>query len=117
VALPHIKSGKLRAIAVSSPTRTPLVPGVPTVAESGGLPEFEVSVWVGILAPAGTPKDIVDRLSAEMTKIVQTPEVREKLASLGAAPDPRDPAQFGAYIKSETAKWSKVAAAAKISPQ
>lgn len=117
VALPHIKAGKLRAIAVSSPARTPLAPGVPTVAESGGLPDFEVSVWVGILAPANTPKDIVDRVSGELTRIVQTPEVREKLSSLGAGPDPRDAAQFGAYIKSETAKWSKVAAAARITPQ
>lgn len=117
VALPHIKSGKLRAVAVSSATRTSLAPDVPTVAESGGLPDFEVSVWVGILAPANTPKDIVDRLSQELTHIVQTPEVREKLASLGAAPDPRDAAQFGAYIKSETAKWGKVAMAARITPQ
>jgi tripartite-type tricarboxylate transporter receptor subunit TctC len=117
VALPHIKSGKLRAVAVSSATRTSLAPGVPTVAESGGLPDFEVSVWVGILAPANTPKDIVDRLSQELTRIVQTPEVREKLASLGAAPDPRDATQFGAYIKSETAKWAKVATAARITPQ
>jgi len=117
VALPHIKSGKLRAVAVSSAKRTALAPEVPTVAESGGLADFQVSVWVGILAPANTPKDIVDRVSTELTRIVQAPEIKEKLASLGAEPDPRDSAQFAAYIKSETAKWSKVAAAAKISPQ
>jgi tripartite-type tricarboxylate transporter receptor subunit TctC len=117
VALPHIKAGKLRPIAVSSAQRTPLVPGIPTVNESGGLADFEVSVWVGILAPANTPKEIVDRVGSELTRIVQTPEVREKLASLGAAPDARDAAQFGAYIKSETAKWAKVAAAAKITAQ
>jgi tripartite-type tricarboxylate transporter receptor subunit TctC len=117
VALPHIKSGKLRAVAVSSAARTPLAPDVPTVAESGGLPEFEVSVWVGILAPANTPKEIVERLGTELMRIVQTPEVRDKLASLGALPDPRDASQFGAYIKSETAKWSKVAVAAKITAQ
>ena len=117
VALPNIKAGKLRAIAVSSATRTPLMPGVPTVAESGGLPDFEVSVWVGILAPANTPKDIVDRLSTELTHIVQTPEVRDRLAALGTVPDPRDAAHFATYIRSETAKWSKVATAAKITAQ
>ncbi|MDB5883519.1 MAG: hypothetical protein JWP43_3397 [Ramlibacter sp.] len=116
VALPQIKSGKLRAIAVSSAKPTSLMPGVPTVAESGGLPDFEVSVWVGILAPAGTPKDIAERLSAELTRIVRLPEVKEKLASLGAEPATMDPAQFAGYIKSETAKWSKVAQAAKIVP-
>ncbi len=116
VALPHIKSGKLRAIAVSSASRTSLAPGVPTVAESGGLADFEVSVWVGILAPAGTPKEIVDRLSSELTRIVQAPEVRDKLNSLGAEPAPKDSAQFAAYIAAETAKWSKVAKAAKIVP-
>ncbi|HWI79914.1 MAG TPA: tripartite tricarboxylate transporter substrate binding protein [Ramlibacter sp.] len=116
VALPHIKSGKLRAIAVSSAKPTSLMPGVPTVAESGGLPDFEVSVWVGILAPAGTPKDIVERLSTELTKIVRLPEIKEKLASLGAEPATMDPARFAGYIKSETAKWSKVAQAAKIVP-
>jgi len=117
VALPHIKSGKLRAIAVSSAKRSSLAPDIPTVAESGGLPDFQVSVWVGILAPAHTPKDIVDRLSAELTKIVQLPEVKNKLASLGAEPAPQDSAQFASYIRTETAKWSKVAKAAGIVPQ
>ena len=116
VALPHIKSGKLRAIAVSSAKPTSLMPGVPTVAESGALPDFEVSVWVGILAPAGTPKDIVERVSTELTKIVRLPEMKQKLASLGAEPATMDSVQFAAYIKSETAKWSKVAQAAKIVP-
>ena len=117
VALPHIRSGKLRAIAVSSARRTSLAPDIPTVAESGGLPDFQVSVWVGILAPAHTPKDVVDRLSAELTKIVQLPEVKNKLASLGAEPAPQDSARFASYIATETAKWSKVAKAAGIVPQ
>jgi tripartite-type tricarboxylate transporter receptor subunit TctC len=117
VALPQIKAGRLRAIAVSTAKRTSLAPGIPTVAESGGLPDFEVSVWVGILAPAGTPKDIVARLGNELTKIVQLPDVKAKLASLGAEPQPMEPAQFGAYIQSETAKWSKVAKSAGIVPQ
>jgi tripartite-type tricarboxylate transporter receptor subunit TctC len=117
VALPQIKAGKLRAIAVSTAKRTSLAPGIPTVAESGGLPDFEVSVWVGILAPSGTPKDIVDRLSAELNRIVQLPDVKAKLASLGAEPQPMDAAQFGTYIRSETAKWSKVARSAGIVAQ
>jgi tripartite-type tricarboxylate transporter receptor subunit TctC len=117
VALPQIKAGKLRAIAVSSSKRTALAPGIPTVAESGGLPDFAVSVWVGILAPAGTPKDIVDRLSGELTRIVQMPDVKDKLASLGAEPQPEDSAAFASYIRSETAKWSKVAKSAGIVAQ
>nr|MDQ2735779.1 tripartite tricarboxylate transporter substrate-binding protein [Pseudomonadota bacterium] len=115
-ALPYIKSGKVRAIAVSSAKRSSLMPDLPTVAESGGLPDFEVSVWVGILAPAGTPSDIVARLSHELTKIVRLPEMRQQLAALGAEPATANPAQFASYIRSENEKWSKVAKAAKIVP-
>ncbi len=116
VALPHIKTGKLKAIAVSSEKRSTLMPDLPTVAESGGLPEFAVSVWVGILAPAGTPDGIVQRLNTELSRIVSEPETREKLASLGAEPATMKPAEFAAYIRSETEKWSKVAKSAKIDP-
>jgi tripartite-type tricarboxylate transporter receptor subunit TctC len=114
VALPYIKSGKLRAIAVSSAARSPLLPEVPTVAESGGLPEFAVSIWVGILAPPGTPKDVVDKLNAEIRKAVALPEIREHLAALGADPVVDTPEEFSAFIASETAQWLKVARAAKI---
>jgi tripartite-type tricarboxylate transporter receptor subunit TctC len=116
VALPYIKSGKLRAVAVSSATRSPLLPEVPTVAESGGLPEFAVSIWVGIVAPPGTPKEIVDRLNAEIRKAVALPDIREHLAALGADPASDSPEQFSAYIAAETAQWLKVARAAKIKP-
>jgi len=116
VALPYIKSGKLRAVAVSSATRSPLLPEVPTVAESGGLPEFAVSIWVGIVAPPGTPKEIVDRLNAEIRKAVALPDIREHLAALGADPASDTPEQFSAYIAAETAQWLKVARAAKIKP-
>jgi len=114
VALPYIKSGKLRAIAVSSAARSPLLPEVPTVAESGGLPEFAVSIWVGILAPPGTPKDVVDKLNAEIRKAVALQEIREHLAALGADPVVDTPEEFSAFIASETAQWLKVARAAKI---
>lgn len=116
VALPFIKAGKLRPIAVSSAGRSSLLPNVPTVAESGGLPEFEVSVWVGIFAPAGTPKEIVSRLNTEIVKIVRIPNIRERLAGLGAEPVGDTSEHFSAYIKTELAKWSKVAKAAGITP-
>jgi tripartite-type tricarboxylate transporter receptor subunit TctC len=116
VALPYIKSGKLRAVAVSSSTRSPLLPEVPTVAESGGLPEFAVSIWVGIVAPPGTPKEIVDRLNAEIRKAVALPDIREHLEALGTDPASDTPEQFSAYIAAETAQWLKVARAAKIKP-
>jgi tripartite-type tricarboxylate transporter receptor subunit TctC len=116
VALPYIKSGKLRAVAVSSSTRSPLLPEVPTVAESGGLPEFAVSIWVGIVAPPGTPKEIVDRLNAEIGKTVALPDIREHLEALGADPASDTPEQFLAYIAAETTQWLKVARAAKIKP-
>jgi tripartite-type tricarboxylate transporter receptor subunit TctC len=116
VALPFIKAGKLRPIAVSSAERSSLLPEVPTVAESGSLPEFEVSVWVGIFAPAGTPKEIVNRLNTEIAKIVRVPNIRERLAGLGAEPVGDTSEHFAAYIRSELAKWSKVAKAAGITP-
>lgn len=116
VALPYIKSGKLRAIAVSSASRTPLLPEVPTVAQSGGLPEFAVSIWVGIVAPPGTPKEIVDKLNVEIQKTVAMPDIREHLATLGADPATDTPEQFSAYIAAETAQWIKVAQAAKLEP-
>jgi tripartite-type tricarboxylate transporter receptor subunit TctC len=116
VALPYIKSGKLRAVAVSSATRSALLPDVPTVAESGGLPEFAVSIWVGIVAPPGTPKEIVDKLNAEVRKAVALPEIREHLAALGADPAEDTPEQFSSFIASETAQWLKVARAAKLKP-
>jgi tripartite-type tricarboxylate transporter receptor subunit TctC len=116
VALPYVKSGKLRAVAVSSASRSPLLPEVPTVAESGGLPEFAVSIWVGIVAPPGTPKEIVDRLNAEIRKVVAMPDIREHLEALGADPASGTPEQFSAYITAETTQWLKVANAAKIEP-
>ena len=116
VALPYIKSGKLRAIAVSSAKQSALLPEVPTVAESGGLPEFAVSIWVGVVAPPGTPKEIVDKLNAEIRKTIAIPDIREHLAALGTDPASDTPEQFSAYIAAETEQWLKVARAAKIKP-
>jgi len=116
VALPYIKSGKLRAIAVSSAKRSMLLPNVPTVAESADLPEFAVSVWVGIVAPPKTPQPIVDKLNAAIRKAAEAPDTREHLAKLGVESDTDTPAEFANYIASETKQWSKVAHSANIKP-
>lgn len=116
VALPYIKSGKLRAIAVSSAKRSALLADVPTVAESAGLPKFAVSVWVGVVAPAKTPQAIVDKLNAAIRKAADAPDTREHLAKLGVEPDTDTPAQFGSYIAGETRQWSQVARSANIKP-
>jgi len=105
-SIPHIKSGKLRPIAVSSAKRLGALPEVPTMAEAG-LP-FEINAWLGFLAPAGTPKEIVQRLNAEINKILQMPDVREKLAAAALEPGGGTPEQFGAVIKADLARWPAV---------
>jgi len=111
--LPHIMSGKLKAIAVSGETRLAALPQVPTFAEAG-LPGYDVKGWNAILAPAGTPKNIVERLSVEIGKIVRMPEIKERFDSMGVAPFVSTPEQFGAMMKAETAKWAKVIKTANI---
>jgi len=106
--LPHVRSGKLRALAVGSVNRSAAMPELPTVAEQG-FPGFDGVAWIGFVAAMGTPKPIVDRLSAETAAIMALPDVREKLLALGSEPaQPNTPEQFGAYIRSEIAKWGKV---------
>lgn len=105
--LPHIKAGKLRALAQTGAKRSPALPDVPTIAESG-FPGFEATAWYGVLAPAKTPKPIVNRLNAELLKALKLPDVRERLAGLGFEIAATTPEQFGAYIRSEIKKWSKV---------
>jgi len=106
-ALPQIKGGKLRALAVTSAARAAALPDVPTVAEAG-LPGFEASSWFGVLAPAGTPVAIIARLNAEIAKWLASPEAREKLASQGANAAGGSPEDFAKHIAAETAKWQKV---------
>jgi tripartite-type tricarboxylate transporter receptor subunit TctC len=106
-ALPQIKAGKLKALAVTSAQRSTVLPDVPTVAESG-LPGFEASSWFGLLAPAGTPKDIIAKLNGEVVKWLATPEAKERLATQGAIPAGLSPDDFTRHIAAETVKWQKV---------
>jgi len=112
----HIKGGKLRALAVTTPKRLPALPDVPTVAEAG-LPGYETSTWGGLLAPAGTPKATVQKLAAETTRILALPDVRERMLAAGVEPVGGTPEQFAAFIGSEMVKWGKVAKAAGIEPE
>jgi tripartite-type tricarboxylate transporter receptor subunit TctC len=111
--LPHVKAGKLRAIASIGLVRTAALPDVPTVAESG-LPGFEVSNWIGLFAPAGTPSDIVAKLNAEVQKIMRSPDVQKRLEAEGARFIPTTPAQFAAFQKEELVKWAKIIKDANI---
>lgn len=113
VAGPHIQSGKVRAIAVSSAKHLESLPNVPTIAESG-VPGFEVVSWQGIFVPAGTPKPIIDRLHAEIMKILQTPDMQDRLKSLGMQPSSMTPEQVAAFQKAEVEKWAQVIKAAGI---
>jgi tripartite-type tricarboxylate transporter receptor subunit TctC len=111
--LPHIKAGKLRGLAVTGARRLASMPDLPTIAESG-LPGYEASSWYGILAPAGTPRDIVQRLNAEIAKALDQPEVRGSLLAEGAEPVGGTPEQFAAHIRSEKDRLGKLIREAKI---
>jgi tripartite-type tricarboxylate transporter receptor subunit TctC len=112
-AVPHVKSGRLRAFAVTSAKRASVLPEVPTVAESG-IPGYEYSTWYGLLSPASVPRAIVNRLNKETVAALNVPEVRQRYIAQGVDPIPSTAAHFAGYIKSETEKWSKVIQVAKI---
>ena len=116
VNLPMIKSGKLRPLGVSSQKRIAQLPEVPTIAEAG-VPGFEVNVWYGLFAPRGTPPRVVGKISADVSRIVRTPETRERFAGLGADSEGTAPAEFRAYFQADIAKWSKVVRAAKLAAE
>jgi tripartite-type tricarboxylate transporter receptor subunit TctC len=107
-ALPHIKSGRLKALAVTSRTRSPALPNVPTVEEAAGLKGFDASSWFGLFAPAGTPRPIVDKVQADVARALSQPEVRERFVGQGADPGGNTPDQFAAFIRAETDKWTRV---------
>jgi len=114
--MPHVNSGRLRALAVTSLTRLPSLPNIPTLDESG-VKGFEANGWYGIVAPAGTPREIVLRLNAEIRRIVATPELRARLDAEGAIPAADSPEEFAAFIASEIARWGAVLKRAGIEPQ
>ena len=111
--LQHVRAGKLHALGVASLKRIAAAPDLPTLSESG-LAGFDVTSWYSIVAPTGTPPEIVARLQREIDKALREPDVREKLAGLGAEPIANTPAEFAAMIKTETAKWSEIVKSAKI---
>jgi tripartite-type tricarboxylate transporter receptor subunit TctC len=106
-ALPHVRSGKLRVLAVSGKSRSSQLPDAPTVSEAGA-PGYDVNPWYGVLAPAGTPRAIVARLNSDMAKIVRTPETRDKFAAQGAEPMTTTPEEYAATIRSDIALWTKM---------
>ena len=112
-ALPHIKSGRVRALGVASPKRSTLVPDLPTIAESG-VKGYEAYSWAGVVAPAGTPAAIVAKLNADISKALSQPDVKKRLFEEGAEAMPTTPEQFGKMLKAEIAKWTKVVKDANI---
>ncbi len=106
-AMPQVKAGKLRALAVTTAKRSSLVPELPTMAEAG-VPGFDIATWFGLLAPAGTPKDVIAKWNADVVKILDSPEMRQKLQAQGAEPTPMTPAQFAAFIAAELPKYARI---------
>ncbi len=114
--MPHVRSGKLKALAVSGAKRNPAMPEVPTIAEAG-VPGFEVTNWWGILAPAGTPAPVLERLYQELTAILDSPETRKRFELEGAEVVRMKPAEFAAFVTQETEKWTRVVKDAGIKPE
>ena len=107
IALPHMKSGKLKVLAITSAKRSPMLPELPTIGEAS-VPGFEFSFWLGLIAPAGTPSQLVNRLNKELVRIMNLPEIKEQFASLGADPLASSADDFGALIRNEIRKYAKV---------
>jgi tripartite-type tricarboxylate transporter receptor subunit TctC len=116
LTVPHVKSGKLKAIAVGSATRSNALPDLVTIAESG-YPGFETVGWAGLMAPAGTPREIVARLNAEVVRILASQELKDRFVAMGAELVSSTPEEFAAYIRSEQAKWGKVIRDVGIKPE
>jgi tripartite-type tricarboxylate transporter receptor subunit TctC len=115
-ALPNVREGKLIALGVSTSKRSSALPNVPTIAEAA-LPGFDYNLWVGVFAPAGTPPDIVDKINKDIDRVAQTPDVKERLATLGAEPMPMTPAEFRKFVQAEIEDSAKVIKAAGIKAQ
>ncbi len=113
VSVPLAKAGKLRALAITSPKRSPLAPEYPTIAESG-IPDFETATWVGLHAPGGTSRDLITRINGDVVKVLNLPDTRERLAQQGIDRVANSPDEAAAYLKSEITKWAKVIKAANV---
>jgi tripartite-type tricarboxylate transporter receptor subunit TctC len=116
-ALPQVRAGKLRALAVTSSKRSSSAPDLPTVAEAGNLPGYEATIWFGFVAPVGTPQEIVNRLSQEISKVMRQPGLRERFAPQGVELASSNPAEFAEFIKAEIPKWGKVLRDANVAPE
>jgi len=114
-AIPHVRTGKLRALAVTTPRRSSMAPDIPTVAESG-IPGYDATTWYGLVTPAGTPKEIIARLHGAIVSTLAHPAVKERFAATDLEPNASTPEEFAGYIKSEIAKWGKVIRTAGIKP-
>jgi tripartite-type tricarboxylate transporter receptor subunit TctC len=114
-AMTHIKAQRVRPLAVTTEKRAQSVPQIPTVSEAA-LPGYEATQWFGVLAPAGTPRPIIERLHKDITANLRLPEVKQRLADQGAEIVGSSPSQFAAYLRTETQKWAKVVKAAGIKP-
>jgi tripartite-type tricarboxylate transporter receptor subunit TctC len=114
-SIEYVRAGKLRALAVTTPTRSPVLPDVPTVAEF--VPGYESSYWTGVGAPKNTPAEIVDKLNKEINAALADPKMKARLLDLGGTPMPMTPADFGKLIAEETEKWAKVVKFAGIKPE
>jgi tripartite-type tricarboxylate transporter receptor subunit TctC len=109
----HIQGGKLRALLVTAPQRVPMLPDVPTAAQAG-YPAFEATNVTGLIAPAGTPREIVEKLNAAVQKVIAQPAIRAKFAEIGAQATGGTPEQFGAYIREDLAKWTRIVKEANV---
>jgi tripartite-type tricarboxylate transporter receptor subunit TctC len=114
--MPHVKAGKLRALAVTSAQRFAVLPELPTVAESG-VPGYSAVGWFGLFAPAGTPKDIVAKISADAVKVMNDPEVKKAMVTAGAEASPDSPEEFGRFVHAEMDKWTKLMKERGINPE
>jgi tripartite-type tricarboxylate transporter receptor subunit TctC len=112
-AAPHLKSGKLRALAVTTAARSTFLPDLPTVSESA-LPGYDVSVWYGLLAPAGTPRPIIARLNSDVVRALQTQDIKERFFKMGSTASPSTSAEFDALVKRDYEKWARVIKTAGI---
>jgi tripartite-type tricarboxylate transporter receptor subunit TctC len=114
--VPNVEAGQVRALGVTGQKRSEVAPDIPTIAEAG-VPGYEATIWLGVMAPKGTPQPVVEKLNAEIGKVVNLPEVKQAWAKQGALPMHMTPAEFGQYLRKDIDKWAKVIETAGIKPQ